>query len=150
MDKCPSSRVLSISDIFLDRFLGEKSWIGDTWEKREEKQQASGWVRESPLGNAFSALRRLLSIKPSSPFHSFYFPPRSRRLSFRFPFCTLLPLFRATTYLHIITIDETPRREIPLDRCYFSPRLRVSFVTTKSREIARTRKRKSLRNRSHP
>jgi len=62
-----------------------KSWIEDIREKREEEQQANERTRES-LRNAFSALRRLLSVKPS-PFFSFYFPPRPRQLSFRFPFC---------------------------------------------------------------
>lgn len=96
--------------IFFDRF-SVKSWIGDTWEKREEKQQASSMnakgPRKRPLRPETPPVRQ--TVIPLLPI---LFLAATSTTFVSLPF--LLP--RATTYLHIITIGETPRREIPHDR----------------------------------
>lgn len=116
--------------------------------KREKRNSRRTDECERALGNASSALRRLLSIKPSSPFLSFYFPPRPRRLSFRFPFCTLLPLLSHPPTCHNYNRRNALTRDTPRPMP-FLPGGCVFLVATKSRKIARTRKRKGLRNRNH-
>lgn len=67
------------------------------WEKRKPVEQPVNEVNTG--GNAFPALKRLLSVTPSSPFFSFHSPPCTPTF-----FVNVRPL---AIYLDIITIDET-------------------------------------------